>query len=151
MAGRGIAVAPDLRLDLYGKRSGVHRLRIVQRTLQAGLVHAARCPWNMANGASLLFLRLKTAGQRGVQPAAEACLHIGNYSWPAFSSDRDCHLETRSVLVASVADGRLSLRATVALRHHVGAVGVHLRPFGYGGAARVEQLCFDADGMEEGP
>src|SRR2546430_8682942 len=48
-----------------------------------------------------------------------------------------------------MADGRVSLYATVALRDHVGAAGVYFWASGNGGAARVEQLCLDVYRLEE--
>ena len=69
----------------------------------------------------------------------------------AFDANGACCLEASAVVLAGVADGRISLGAAVAFPDHVGDAGVCLWPFGDGGPAWLEQFCLHVNGMEEGP
>src|SRR6266496_4421303 len=149
MAGRGAAVAPDVHVDLHRNRVSLSRLSSLQRKLSAGIVHAQRYSWGVADGEALLFLRPEARGARGLQPSTEACVYDGDRSGSAFGAHRARHLEAGAVFVAGVDDGRIPLGALVALRGDVGSFGIRAWTSGDGDLARLEQLCFDADGLEE--
>src|SRR5208283_607871 len=57
-------------------------------------------------------------------------------------------LQAGAVLVAGVADGRISFRPHLAFPRDVRIPGLHSRPPHHGCPARMEQLLFHGDGME---
>jgi Prokaryotic cytochrome b561 len=83
------------------------------------------------------------------KPASETCLHHRNCTRNFFGADRISHLEARAVFVVGNPDGRLSLRAPVAFRNHVGPARVRVRASGDGCCAWVEQLRLHVYGVEK--
>jgi len=151
LARRCTAMALNIHVDLHRHGSRVSRLPDIQRELQAGSIRATRCARSLADGSALFFLWIEAAPARTLQSAAETRIYVRGHSCHLVGCDRICYLETHPIFMARVDDGWVSLRPPMALHHYVGDVGVRFRAPGNGRCARLEQLCVDADRMEEGP
>ncbi len=116
-----------------------------------GPIRAARYSRRLANGAPLFFLWPQACGEGSLQSTAKACLHLRFHTWCLVGSYGHRYLEAGAIFLAGVADGRLPLCPVVAFCGYVGAAGFRVRTFGHGGAARLEQFCFNVHRMEEGP
>src|ERR1700686_637634 len=138
MAGRRAAMAPHFHVDLPGNRAVVRLLRDLQRKLQAAVIRPARYSRRLADGAPLLLLRPQAARQGSLQPAAEASVHRCDWIRRAVGTHRFRHMETGTVLVAGVDDGRVPSGAAMALRNYVGDAGIRVWASGDGSAAWLE-------------
>src|ERR1051326_3003465 len=105
----------------------------------------------MADDQALFLFRCEAANHRSLQSIAEARLHECDCSWRAIDHHWFCCVEAGATFLAGVAHGWLSLRPHLAFRGDVGDPGVCFWAPGHGGSARLEQLRFHADGMEEKP
>ncbi len=76
MAGRRLAMALHLHVDLRRQRFAVRDLSDRQRPLAPGAVYAARHQRRVADGAPLLSVRQEATGRGRLQSAAEAGLHF---------------------------------------------------------------------------
>ena len=114
------------------------------RPLAASALSAARHQGRVADGAALLS---SSARNRRSTPPTIRCK-----SWPTrrhvffgvmstLTGTGD--VQTGAVLVAGLADGRLSLRPHLALPIDARLRGLHPRPPRHGRAARLEQFLFD--------
>src|SRR5208283_1635708 len=85
---------------------------------------------------------------RRLQSPAKARLHCHHFPRCGLDPDRPGALQADAVLVAGVADGRISSRPYLAFRGNVRIPGLYSRPPYHGCPARMEQLLFHGDGME---
>src|SRR5271167_589711 len=102
----------------------------------------------MADGAALLLLWAQAAGERSVQSAAKAGLHIDDRVRRAGAADRDRPVQGCAVFVAGVSIRRVSSNADMAFRGDVRIPRVHSRALDHGTAARLVEFLFHAFGME---
>ncbi len=121
-----------------------------QRELSAGVVYASRYSRRVADGEALFFLWSEAAGSRSLQPAAEAGLHDGDRAGSSLGVHWACGVEAGSVFLAGLDDGRISLRAHLALRGDVGDFVFCAGTSGDGDSAWVGQFRFHGYGVEEG-